>query len=131
MNYPTILIADDEAMVVSAFSRVFERAGIRVVSDTTSERVIEIAEESKPDLIILDVHQKVDGRVLLARLKREPALREIRVLMLSAVEDQLTRRTCLSLGAIDYDVKPMDVSFFHKVMRLVGVDPFVPAARLT
>jgi CheY-like chemotaxis protein len=128
---PTILISDDEPFIVSAFARQARLAGITVVSDTTSEQVIEIAKATRPDLIILDVHQKTDGRVLLARLKREPELRDIRVLMLSAVEDQLTRHICLRLGAIDYDVKPMDVSFMRKVMRLVGIDPSVPAAPLT
>lgn len=128
---PVILISDDEPLLVSAFSREAKRNGITVVADTSSDRLLDLARETRPDLIILDIHQKTDGRVLLARLKRDPITKGIRVLILSAVEDQLTRHMCLNLGALDYEVKPMDVGFMHKVMRLVGVDPCCPAAVLT
>ncbi len=128
---PIILICDDEPLLVSAFAREARRNGITVVSDTSSDRVVELAREHRPDLIILDIHQKTDGRVLLARLKRDPISKSIRVLILSAVEDQLTRHMCLNLGAVDYEVKPMDVGFMHKVMRMVGVDPCCPAVPLT
>lgn len=123
MKKPMVLIADDEPLVVSAFAREARRNGLDVVTDSSSERVIDLARECKPDLIILDVRQKIDGRVLLARLKRDPATRDIRVLMLSAAEDQLTRHMCLNLGAVDYEVKPMDAGFMCKVLRLVGANP--------
>ena len=131
MNRPIVLIADDEPMLVSAFAREARRNGITVEYDTSSDRVVEMAKQLHPDLIILDIHQKTDGRVLLGRLKRDPDTSDIRVLILSGVEDQLTRHMCLSLGAIDYEVKPMDVGFMNKVMRMVGIDPMVPAAPLT
>jgi two-component system, OmpR family, response regulator AdeR len=128
MGRPTVLISDDEPLLVSAFAREARRSGITVVADTTSERLLELAKLIKPDLIVLDVHQKVDGRVQLARLKRDPDTRHIRVVVLSAVEDQLTRHVCLNLGAIDYEVKPMDGGFIRKVIKLVNAPTPSPEA---
>lgn len=120
---PTILIADDEPLVVSALARLARSAGLSFISDTTSERVMDLARDSQPDLIILDVNQPIDGRDLLAQLKKDPATRDIKVLMLSAHEDQYLRHQCFELGAEDYVVKPFDPVFVTRLARLCGVQP--------
>ena len=103
---PTILIADDEPGVVAALAREARRAGLSYITDTTSQQVLELAVRHQPAVIILDLKQHVDGRDLLAALKRDPRTKDIKVLVLSAIEDQFTRHVCLELGADDYDVKP-------------------------
>ncbi len=118
LRTPTILISDDEPLLVSALRREARRFGLEVVIDTESN-VVELAREHQPDLIILDIHQGRDGRDLLADLKRDDGTRALKVIMLSANEDQFMRHTCLQLGAIDYEVKPFDPSFLRKVARLV------------
>lgn len=118
---PTVLIADDEPLMVAALSRLVRRAGMSFITDTTSQHVVEMAKAHKPAVIVLDVRQKVDGRDLLAQLKRDPETRGIKVLMLSAVEDQFTRRVCLELGAEDYEVKPLDICFVQKLARMCGL----------
>jgi two-component system, OmpR family, response regulator AdeR len=120
-HQPTVLISDDEPLVVSALARSFRRAGLSFISDTTSEHVFELARAHQPDVIVLDVNQKIDGRDLLARLKADPETRDLKVLMLSAIDDQFTRVLCLQLGAEDYDIKPFDFGFVNKVARLAGV----------
>ena len=69
---PTILIADDEPLVISALARLARRMGMHFISDSTSEHVVDMAKTHKPDVIILDVRQNIDGRDLLARLKSDP-----------------------------------------------------------
>lgn len=120
---PTVLIADDEPLVVAALARQLRHAGLAYISDTSSEHVHELARIHQPELIILDINQHIDGRDLLARLKRDPATRHIKVLVLSAVEDQFTRHVCLELGAEDFAVKPADIGLMRKVLRLVGMQP--------
>lgn len=117
---PTILIADDEPLVVSALARLARRMGLHFITDTTSEHVIEMAKLHKPEVIILDIRQNIDGRDLLAKLKKDPETAASKVIMLSAVDDQYLRHTCFELGATDYDVKPFDICFMHKVARLAG-----------
>jgi CheY-like chemotaxis protein len=114
---PTVLISDDEPMLVSALSREARRVGLEPIADTTSD-VVTLAKRLHPDVILLDVHQRIDGRDLLARLKKDPETRDVKVVILSAVEDQFMRRVCLELGAEDYEVKPFDPTFLRKVARL-------------
>ena len=121
VSRPTVLIADDEPLIVAALSRMIRRAGMSFISDTTGTHVLEMARTHQPAVIILDVRQRVDGRDLLMKLKKDPLTREIKVLMLSADEDQFTRHVCLELGAEDYEVKPFDVCFVNKLARLAGV----------
>jgi two-component system response regulator AdeR len=120
---PTVLISDDEPLVVNAIARLARRAGLTLISDTTSERVIELALERRPDLIVLDVNQKVDGRDILARLKQDPRTRDIKVVMLSAQEDQYLRHQCFELGAEDYVVKPFDPVFISRLARMCMKEP--------
>jgi CheY-like chemotaxis protein len=121
MSQPTILIADDEASIVSVLAREATRYGLETVTDTSSEHVYQLAKKHHPAVIILDVMQKIDGRDLLAQLKSDPETRDIKIIMLSAIEDQYTRHLCLELGADDYAVKPVDSTFMAKVARLAGL----------
>jgi CheY-like chemotaxis protein len=121
MDKPTILIADDEPLVVSALARLARSAGLSFIADTSSERVLDLAKSQKPKVIILDVNQPIDGRDILAKLKADPETRDIKVIMLSAVEDQYIRHTCFELGADDYAVKPTDPCFMTRIARLAGV----------
>jgi two-component system response regulator AdeR len=118
---PTVLICDDEPLIVSALARQAKQHGLSFIVDTTSEHVQALARAHQPAVIILDVHQIKDGRDLLARLKDDPATRELKVVMLSGEEDQHVRRTCLELGAADYEVKPPGPIFMRKVARMAGL----------
>jgi len=115
---PTVLIADDEPLFVSSLARQVSRAGLCVICDTTSAQVLELARTRKPDVIILDVNQHIDGRDLLSSLKKDPATRDIKVVMLSALEDDYLRTNCLELGAHDFETKPFDLRTIQKIARL-------------
>lgn len=114
---PVVLISDDEPMLVSALAREARRVGLEPITDTTSN-VVDVARRHHPDVILLDLRQRIDGRDLLASLKRDPATRDVKVIVLSAEEDQFMRHICLQLGADDYEVKPFDPMFLRKVARL-------------
>jgi two-component system response regulator AdeR len=116
---PVVLISDDEPNIVSVLGRQVKQLGLAYIGDTSSNRVQELARTYQPAVIILDVMQPVDGRDILANLKKDPLTRNLKVIMLSAVEDQYTRRVCLELGADDYALKPLDPTFMAKVARLV------------
>lgn len=116
---PVVLICDDEPQIVSALGRQAKRFGLEVILDTHAHRVCELARQHRPAVIILDVMQEIDGRDILAALKKDPATKDLKVIMLSAVEDQFMRQVCLQLGAEDYALKPFDLTFMAKVARLV------------
>ncbi len=128
MTAPTVLISDDEPLVVSALAREAKRSGLVCVSDTTSEHVLELARKHRPAVIILDINQHQDGRDLLAQLKKDPVTRDCKVIMLSGVEDQFTRHVCFELGADDYEVKPCDPTFMTRIARLAAAAVRPPAS---
>lgn len=114
----TFLIADDNAQMVAALARDAKREGFLMLSDTISTHVLELAREHRPDVIVLDLHQAVEGRDLLADLKRDPKTRDLKVVILSGEEDQHARHECLRLGAEDYICKPVDSLFFRRLARI-------------
>ncbi|CAM4453037.1 response regulator [Corallococcus exiguus] len=128
MTAPTVLISDDEPLVVSALAREAKRSGLVCVSDTTSEHVLELARKHRPAVIILDINQHQDGRDLLAQLKKDPVTRDCKVIMLSGVEDQFTRHVCFELGADDYEVKPCDPTFMTRIARMAAAAVRPPAS---
>ena len=120
MNHrPTILFSDDEPLLVAALQRQARRMGLDSIPDTTSD-VQALAKRHRPAVIVLDLHQRIDGRDLLAELKRDPETRDLKVIVLSAFEDQFVRRTCLELGALGYELKPFDPSFIRKLARIAA-----------
>lgn len=116
---PTILIADDEPRFVSALARAVRSEGFSYITDTSAQNVHELARTHRPALIILDVNQNIDGRDLLARLKRDPETRGLSVIMVSGSDDPFTRSLCLELGAVDFFPKPLDPVTISRISRLV------------
>lgn len=114
---PTLLIADDNTAFVHSLERLIRPLGFRCVTDTTSGQVLELARTVRPDLIVLDVKQGIDGRDLLMKLKSDVETKDIPVIMLSAHDDHYLRRVCFELGAVDYAVKPVDVLFLQRLAR--------------
>src|SRR5262245_9952587 len=115
---PTVLIADDEPIFASLLARQMRAVGLSVITDTTSQHVLDLARTHQPDLIILDINQRIDGRDLLARLKKDPATRELRVVVLTAHDDDHLRATCMKLGAHAFAVKPYDFTMIQKIAMM-------------
>lgn len=71
---------------------------------------LDMARESPPDLILLDIMMPgMNGYEVLARLKEHPGTAEIPVIMLSALSDVGTKSRGFQLGAVDYLSKPFEV----------------------
>lgn len=78
---------------------------------------LEMAREHLPDLILLDLHlPDMNGDVVLARLRADPATAHIPVVMISAVAMGAEIERLKKLGASAYLTKPFDVSEFLSVL---------------
>lgn len=105
-NAPLVLLVDDDLAVHDLLGRRLLKEGYRVLSSTKGEDALKMARETKPDAITLDVFMpEIDGWAVLSRLKADPELAEIPVIMLTFAED---RTRGLSLGASEYLSKPID-----------------------
>ncbi len=117
---PVILISDDDPLVVRALARAAQRAGLLVICDLSSQ-VERLAVRYKPQLILMDIQQHVNGMELLNRLKSNPETRQIKVVMMSGVptasEGVFKRRDCLDRGATEFALKPLDLDFMSRIAR--------------
>ena len=120
----TILIADDEAHVVELVRVTLEDDRVRVVEASDGATALELAAELEPELIFLDVHlPDLSGLEVCRRLRREPGLAGVRIVMLTAAAQQDDIARGLSAGASHYLTKP-----FSPVRLLSLVEGLLPRA---
>ncbi len=102
-----VLLADDNADMRAYVRRLLHAQGYAVDVAGDGEVALALAQAAKPDLILTDVMMpKLDGFGLLKRLRADPALADIPVLMLSARAGEEAKVEGLGAGADDYLVKP-------------------------
>ena len=108
VNYKkNILIVDDEKMILNLLSHNLEKEGYNVLQAEDGLQAIEVAQEKKPDLILLDVMlPKLDGLSVCKRIKN---MMNVPILMVTAKDDELDKILGLELGADDYITKPFNI----------------------
>jgi PAS domain S-box-containing protein len=112
---PLVLVIDDDPTVRELVEHTLKKEGYQVVLAPEGEKGLLLARTLQPMAIILDVLMKeMDGWEVLTRLKNDPELAEIPVVMLTIVDD---RNKGYLLGASDYLVKPIAPDRLAKVLR--------------
>jgi len=104
-----ILVVDDNDANREMLSRRLEREGHRVELADSGRAALNLLRSRRMDLVLLDVMMpEVDGFEVLRQLKSDESLRDIPVLMISALDEIDSVVRCIELGAEDYLPKPFD-----------------------
>jgi CheY-like chemotaxis protein len=104
-----ILIVDDEPDYVSTIKQHLEWSNYATVVATNGKEGLEKAASEKPDLILLDTSMPVmDGHETLEHLSKDPQLKNIPVIMVTAACEVDDIATASSFGIVDYISKPFD-----------------------
>jgi signal transduction histidine kinase/DNA-binding response OmpR family regulator len=113
-----ILVVDDDTSVRQLIARHLEQEGWRTVQASNAADALQLARESRPMLITLDIMMPdASGWWVLEKLKEDPQTAGIPVLVVTIVEDQ---RLVFALGASDYLGKPYDRgALIAKIHRLL------------
>lgn len=112
-----VLVVDDEPSIVNLVSVKLSHEGYRVVSARDGEEALEKVRSERPDLVLLDVMMpKLDGKEVCMRLKRDPATKDIPVVMLTAAGEFGEQLKGLELGADEYMTKPFDPKHLVQVV---------------
>jgi len=102
-----ILLAEDDPTTRRIVSFKLGRDGYTVETADNGEQLLQMAAARPPALFILDLMMPIqDGFSTLLKLKEQPALAGIPVIVLSAKSDEEEVVRCLNAGAADYVVKP-------------------------
>ena len=109
-----VLVIDDEPAVHELMKRFLAKEGYRVEAAIDGETGIRMAKEMKPDVITLDVMMPgTDGWSVLTRLKADPDLSSIPVVMMTITSD---KNLGFSLGASDFLTKPIERDQLVKIL---------------
>ena len=104
---PRILIADDEPNIVLALELLMKREGYETRTTGDGEAAVVAAQAFRPDLILLDVMMpKMDGYEVCQRLRADPELKDVVIVMLTAKGREVEKEKGMALGADFYITKP-------------------------
>ena len=119
---PLVLCADDDEDILSLVSLRLQRAGFEVVTAADGDEAVEIARARRPALAVLDVMMpKRTGYEVLAELRSDETLREMKVILLSARVQEGDVARGMEAGADAYLAKPFKAQdLVSKVQELLG-----------
>ena len=101
---PLVLVADDEPRITKLVAIALTEEGFRVITASNGEEALRLADEYRPDIILLDiVMPDLDGIEVMRQLRES---RSVPVILLTAKGSTADKAKGLDLGADDYIAKP-------------------------
>ena len=112
---PAILIVDDNEDNRYTLGRRLKRHGYENVGSAAHGReALDLMAERSWDLVLLDIMMpELNGYEVLERMKADPKLRDVPVLMISALDEIDSVVRCIELGAADYLAKPFNATLLR------------------
>jgi putative two-component system response regulator len=115
-----ILIVDDEPAGRHTLESILDEQGYHLVMAENGFQALEKASQFLPDVVLLDVMMPdMDGFEVCRRIRNDPTLAEIPIIMLTALDDRKSLLDGLEAGADDYITKPYDR--YELRARLIGI----------
>ncbi|HUM68880.1 MAG TPA: response regulator, partial [Chloroflexota bacterium] len=108
-NNGRILIVDDNRMNRLKLSRYLQQEQCMVAAVENGRDALRVLHQEPFDLVLLDIIMpEMDGFEVLARMKRDVHLRDIPVIVISALDEVDSAVRCIEMGAEDYLPKPFN-----------------------
>jgi len=121
----TILVVDDNRLVLATLTDGLTRAGYHVIDADNGDDAILLAREHRPDLALLDIRMEGKSGFDVAQYLRSQ--QRMPFMFLSAFSDEDTVAQVKALGAVAYLVKPLDIRQIVPVVEAAFAD--IDAAR--
>jgi len=113
-----ILIADDEPDIVTSLEFLMRGGDYEVRVAINGEEALRLAESFRPDVVLLDVMMpQRSGFEVCQKIRANPALQEIKIIMLTAKGRDAERDRGLNLGANAYVTKPFSTKELMNTVR--------------
>jgi DNA-binding response OmpR family regulator len=107
---PLLLIVEDDPGTASLLETYFQSQGYRTNCIRHGEEAEPLAQESRPDIVLLDIRLPgIDGFEVARRLRRHRRTSKIPILMLTDMQERSDRLKGLEVGVDDYIAKPFDL----------------------
>lgn len=117
-----ILIVDDEEKVRGLVEVTLSISELKILHASSGEEGLMKARESMPDIILLDVMMPgLDGIEVCRLLKKDPATKDIYIIMLTAKGQQADKKKGFAAGADEYFVKPFSpMNLIDKIDKILN-----------
>src|SRR4051812_4945894 len=104
-----ILVVDDNRLNRLTLSRGLEQQGHSVSTAENGQQALEMLKARPFDVVLLDIMMpEMDGYEVLERMKGDTTLRDIPVIVISALDEMDSVVRCIEMGAEDYLPKPFN-----------------------
>ncbi|RME32990.1 MAG: response regulator, partial [Thermoflexia bacterium] len=121
-----ILVVDDDRDNLALMREVLRRYGFSVQTTGQGKRALQIARETHPALILLDLKLRdVDGYQVLRNLKSDPRTQDIPVVIMSGsvTDEELKQQRALAMGAVQFLTKPLNIEAFIREITAIVEGP--------
>ena len=119
---PKVLIVDDVVMFLDLQRMFLKRSSVHILTANDGVEALKIAKKELPALIFMDLHMpNMNGVECCARIKADPLLRSIPVVMITTEGKDDDRTICYKAGCDDFMTKPID-----RILYLEMARKFVP-----
>ncbi|NEQ35598.1 MAG: response regulator [Okeania sp. SIO3I5] len=106
---PCILVVDDEPNNLILLEEILALEGYATISANNGKEALQIASQSPPDLILLDIMMpEIDGFEVCKSLRDNPQLKTVPIIFLTALDDEKSQLKGLELMGDDYITKPFN-----------------------
>lgn len=127
MDPKRILIVEDEPTLLNILAAEFSKAGFSVCKSSDAESTFQMAKDSEPNVILLDILlPDGDGETLLEKFKADEKTKNIPVVVLTNLTDEDTRKKCEAAGCVDFLVKA-DYRIDELVQKIKEICDRIPA----
>jgi len=118
MSAELVLVADDDDDILLLVTTRLRRDGFEVISARNGEEALALANERRPAITVLDIGMPIlDGLEVLERIRADPQLSGMRVLLLTAKAQESDVRRGYEAGADAYVRKPFSPAELSARMR--------------
>lgn len=111
-----ILVCDDDPGILEVIKIILEENNFEVYTTSTGKGIQKTIASFKPDMLFLDIWMPgIDGKEITTILKRDPALKKLPVIIISALND--IQDIAAKVGADDFLSKPFTIAALLKVVE--------------
>lgn len=110
MSKTRILIVEDEIPILDALQYNFQKENFDVTTATNGREALQKCQMQVPDLVLLDLMiPPPDGLQVCRELRSDPRTKNVRIIMLTAKDEEVDEIVGFNMGADDYVAKPFKV----------------------
>ncbi|HTI08655.1 MAG TPA: response regulator [Puia sp.] len=117
----TVLVADDDVRNIFSLTKALETHKMKVLSAMDGKEALAIVKEEtvSVDIILMDMMMpELDGFETISRIRRDPRLKRVPIIAVTAKAMAGDRERCIQAGASDYISKPVDIDQLLSLLRI-------------